>query len=222
MRLFHRFSATLLASALASPAAAVTLGQSDDFQDGTSEAWRIGQTTSVPVNVADGGPAGTGDAYLRFDSGGVGVASRHVFFNWQQWAGDYQSAGVSAVSFDAINLSTSETLFVRLAVGDAERGSSGTWFTSTDPVALTPGSGWQSLSLSLAESDLTLTRGGASYSDVLSSVVSLRILSAENVSLQGDQITASIGVDNITAVPEPGVLTMAMSFLAATCLNSRL
>ncbi|MEN0109209.1 MAG: PEP-CTERM sorting domain-containing protein [Planctomycetota bacterium] len=187
----------------APPAAAVSVGQIDDFQGGTTEAWRIGVGGALPANVAGGGPAGAADSYLRFDSNGGRVAGRHVFFNSDQWSGDYSAAGVTAIRFDAINLSASETLFVRVAIGDAERGQSGTWFASTNPVTLTPGSGWQTVRLPIAEPDMTLDRGGAPFADVVSSVVSLRILSAETVSRRGDQIVASIGVDNITAVPEP-------------------
>lgn len=203
-----------LALLLAAPASGVTLGQVDDFQGGTAAAWRIGRTATVTTNVATGGPAGVGDAYLRFDSNGGRVAGRHVFFNTDQWSGDYAAAGVKGIALDAINLSVDETLFVRVAIGTNQSGSSGTWFASTNPVTLAPGSGWQSLRMSLAEADMTFVRGGESYAQVLASVQSLRILSAENASLQGDQIVAAIGVDNVTAVPEPSALATGLTALA--------
>ena len=37
---------------------AVTLGQIDDFQDGTLQGWLVGFVGVPPVNFADGGPDG--------------------------------------------------------------------------------------------------------------------------------------------------------------------
>ena len=52
----------------------------DDFEDGTTAGWHVGdpaQHPAPPVNVSTGGPAGAGDAYLQLQAlGGSGAGSR--------------------------------------------------------------------------------------------------------------------------------------------------
>lgn len=55
-------SCWILAVLAASPALAITLGQVDDFQDGTTEGWSGGAS---PTNVATGGPAARATAISR-------------------------------------------------------------------------------------------------------------------------------------------------------------
>ncbi|PWB73274.1 MAG: hypothetical protein C3F15_10055, partial [Holophagae bacterium] len=83
-----------LAMATAVPAWAVDPLQVDDFEDGTTMGWEEGAPSpNPPVNVADGGPGGAGDAYLEnTSSGGTGAGSRMVMFNNAQWTGDYVAA----------------------------------------------------------------------------------------------------------------------------------
>ena len=54
---------------------------------------------------------------------------------------------------------------------------------------------------------------GSNVADVMSNVTEMRILSAQNPEFIGDQVVARLGVDNITALPEPG--TFALVFLGA-------
>ena len=79
----------------------VVLNQTDDFEDGTTQFWRIGGAGGAngPVNVADGGPAGAGDNFLQYSSlGGAGAASKMVIYNQNnQWSGDFTAEGVAAV-----------------------------------------------------------------------------------------------------------------------------
>jgi hypothetical protein len=55
---------------------------------------------------------------------------------------------------------------------------------------------------------------GVDIDTALSSVSLLRILSNPNNGVQGDSIAAILGVDNITAVPEPGTFSLVMGGLA--------
>jgi hypothetical protein len=130
------------------------------------------------------------------------------FFNDVQWTGDYLSAGVIQITADVNNLSSTQPLELRLALGNATRARNGSWFASTDSISLDPGSGWTAVSFSLAQTDLTAVQGNDSYNDVLSSVAALRILSSTSPNNRGDQITASIGIDNINAIPEPGAAAL--------------
>lgn len=90
----------------AAPGAALTIGQTDTFEDGTTAGWSVGVGSPVPPqNIASGGPGGLNDNYLRLRSvGGDGPGSRLVAFNRAQWTGDYVSAGAGAVAMDVINL----------------------------------------------------------------------------------------------------------------------
>ena len=66
-------AALTLGCALSVPSQAVTLGQTDTFESGTTEGWVINLLGSgnpppeaLPRNIADGGPAGSGDQAFVF------------------------------------------------------------------------------------------------------------------------------------------------------------
>ncbi len=179
------------------PSGAVTLGQVDDFEDGTVMGWTEGPLSpNPPTNQPNGGPAGLGDNYLRnISSGGFGTGSRLVMFNQTQWAGNYLAAGVTRIDLQMANFGAT-TLHMRIAI----QGAVGTRYTSTTAVALPADGIWHSASFGLTSFDLTNVLGLASLDDVLVSVNTLRILSASaGPAWQGDVIVASLGVDNIQA-----------------------
>ena len=81
------FLATVIFS---SPVVAISLGQVDDFQDGTTQGWQ----GTPPINVSDSGPEGPGDrALLVSSSGGGGPGSRLITYNRSQWKGDWIASG---------------------------------------------------------------------------------------------------------------------------------
>ncbi len=190
--------------------AEIMVGLTDDFEGGTVLGWVMGPPANPqPQNIADGGPNGAGDAFLRVDSlGGNGPSSRLILFNTDQWAGDYLAAGVGEISVAFNNLGATQ-LAMRIAVESGD-----TWFASSDPLLLPAGSGWTQAVFSLAEADVTRVQGSASYADALSNVTELRILSAAGTpNFRGDAIIASVGVDNITALPEPGAAVVLTGVL---------
>ncbi|MCH7702211.1 MAG: hypothetical protein IID37_11030 [Planctomycetes bacterium] len=179
-------------------AQAVACGQVDDFEDGTTMGWTEGPISpNQPTNVANGGPSGVGDNYLRnFSSGGVGAGSRMVMFNTLQWAGDYLAAGVTRIEADMANFGAT-ALSMRIAI---ERNIGGR-YGSTNAVALPADGQWHRVTFDLTSADLSLISGLATLNDVLANVGELRILSATaGPTWQGDAIVATLGVDNITAV----------------------
>src|SRR5215468_3493420 len=105
---------TLLCGSIAS---AVTFGQKDDFQDGTTMGWVEGvPSPNPPTNVANGGPGGAGDRYVQnVASGGAGAGSKQIMFNQAQWAGNYVAAHVTQVDGLFANFGTT-TLSVRFAI----------------------------------------------------------------------------------------------------------
>src|SRR3954454_19630876 len=75
---------TIAALFLTRIASAVSIGQIDTFQDGTTDGWfagglGMGQVPPVPPQViANGGPMGTGDQYLQITGlGGPGGREPH-------------------------------------------------------------------------------------------------------------------------------------------------
>src|SRR5438552_12086560 len=78
---------------------AVTFGQRDDFQNGTTMGWSEGGISpNPPTNIASGGPNGAGDSWLRNIASGVGGAgAKQIMFNQAQWTGNYVSAHVTQI-----------------------------------------------------------------------------------------------------------------------------
>jgi hypothetical protein len=146
-------------------AQAITSGQIDTFQDGTTDNWTNGHPTigTPPVNVGTGGPAGTGDKFLGVTAtGGGGTDSRLVTFNRTQWLGNYVAAGITEIDMDLENLG-SVTLSIRLAFrGSTFNGAPG-YLTST-PFTLAPNSGWQHAIFLINSSSLTAVGAPASFS----------------------------------------------------------
>lgn len=202
--------------ALTGTARAVSIGQAADFQSLTTEGWIVGIGDENPLNVATGGPAGDGDAFLRYQSaGGGGPFSKMIFYNTSQWTGDYVTAGITGFTADVINTGAT-TLDLRLAFGDTRSARNGEWFASSSSVQLAPGSGWQSVVLPIDEGSLTQVLGTGSYADLMSGVGAVRILSSVAPSNLGDTIEGTLGVDNLRAIPEPASLALvALASLAA-------
>ncbi len=184
---------------------ALTLGQIDDFQDATSQNWQFG--LGLVGNVANGGPSGTGDRYIQYtSSGGFGAGSRMVVFNSSQWLGDYNSAGITSIAMDLNDLSL-QPLSMRLAFFL----NSGTGYVSTTPFSLAANSGWQHTTFSLSAANFTAIGSPGDFSTFLSSFNGqLRILSSVSLSLLGDPVAATLGIDNVQAIPEPSTLVMVM------------
>ena len=178
--------------------AQITNNQTDNFEDGTVQGWSEGGISpNPPANIADGGPGGTGDNYLQnVSSGGGGAGSKLVMFNTIQWKGDYTSTGVTDISMHMNNLGTTN-LEMRLAFD-----GNGGRFSSTNAVSLLAGSGWQTVVFPIGPSDLTSV-GGDNVNATLGNVTQLRILHNTSPSWQGASITATLGVDNITASDIP-------------------
>ena len=176
----------------------ITLNQTDDFENFTTENWTKGSSSSLPnQNIITGGPNGTDDNFLRVEStGGSGSDSNLVTFNNAQWQGDYVSAGVTYISMDVRN-SGSSIILLRLAF---EGFTSSRRFSSTNPIAVIPGEGWQTIVFPIdADSMTDLTNSGPGFNGTFSNVEEVRILHNDAPSWQGDAITATLDIDNIQA-----------------------
>ncbi len=214
-------AATAAASLAVAPACAVSLGQSDSFQDGSTQGWRVGPAHPLPpVVITTGGPGGAGDAFLQVQAtGGAGPASRLAVENTLQWTGDYTAAGVTALTLDAFNFGPSD-LALRLLF-DGSDGSAFARAWSTTPVLLAAGSGWQQLRFAITPADLT-AEGGGSIALALSQTYSVRLFHGTASSFPGGAVVATLGIDNVTAVPEPAAaLLLALGLGALVLLRRR-
>ena len=191
----------------AMPANAITLGQVANFQDGTNMNWETGQFAPQIVNVSTGGPAGVGDRYIRLTADGGGSGGRLVAYNVGDWTGNYIAAGVTGLSISLLNTSQ-VTLSIRFAF-QSEIVQGGPGYLS-QAMVLAPGSGWQNFTIAITPGSLTAVGGPAAYNTFFSNVAWTRIIHEVGTSnLNGDFVTAQLGIDNIRAVPEPTTAALA-------------
>jgi len=178
--------------------------QIDDFEDGTVMGWSEGGSSlNPPVNITTGGPAGTGDNYLQnISSGGSGAGSKMVMFNTAQWSGNYVTAGITQIYAAMANFGANP-LSMRVAV----QGPGNTRYGSATAVNLPADGQWYPASFTLTGGGLSLISGSETLATVLSNVNTIRILSnAGGPNWHGESISATLGVDNINAIPEPGLI----------------
>lgn len=209
MKLFVLKSSLVLATACASLGAqAITMFDVDTFTSGLTEGWSGGPDRSV----TGGGPGGASDNYYHVNSSGSsGSGSRMATYNLNsEWVGDYESAGVSGLKFDFKNFG-STTMNLRAVLFDA----SGNIWTSTNAFTVNSGSNWQSVYLALNSGSMTLVAGSSDWSTSYQNVDRIMIRHADDLSSNGTAVRASVGFDNIQAVPEPGTMTAIIAGLAA-------
>jgi hypothetical protein len=202
----------LLAASLMLPALApaVSIGLTDDFEDGTTQNWVVGLRGAVPpfppVNVPTGGPAGDGDHYLLLTSVASNFSdpgNRLVVINLTQWTGDFVGAAVNFITMDVNNLGATD-LDLRIRVEDPDAPPSNTPThigVSTDAVFVPAGSGWTRVVFPISPGHLTPLKGDVALA--LSNVAELRIFHSPTATFPGPTIDAQLGVDNITARVTP-------------------
>ncbi len=188
---------------LASPVIAVTVGQVDTFQNGGTGDWVTGgPSPNPPANGGGGGPGGASDLYLLATATGLAApGGKLVLFNSVQWTGSYTGAALSAITMDLKNFGSTE-LDLHLQV----TGPDPSVFAYTTAAFVVPAaSGWMHATFSLLPAALTGTF------TVLSGVNELRLWHGN---LGPSNVSAQLGIDNISAVPEPDRALMLAGGLA--------
>lgn len=205
----HLLIAAALLAAVSSPARAIMVGQVDTFQNGAVSGWISGAAHPLPPSVVTGGgPAGSADNYLLLQATGLqGAGGKLVAFNREQWTGDYNAAGISAITMDLRNFGATD-LLLRLYV-DGPNGSTG---ISTMPISLAAGSGWATVSFAMTPDALS-----GLATTALSGVTQLHLFHALSPFYPGQNIATQLGVDNISAVPEPAAWALLASGLLLAC-----
>ena len=212
-------SVVVVFAMLSRAAVAITIGSTDTFT-GSLDSWQKGIANPTYLSVvAGGGPTGAGDSYLQSVADGGGSFGKLTVFNQNQWDSDYLTDGVTSIRMDLLNSGTG-ALQVRLGL----RNGGGAGYISTTPFTLGVGSGWQSTDFSIAESALTAVGSPGGYATFLSSGFALRILHATSTAnLNGTTVVGTLGIDNVTAVPEPSAVAIAgLGFLGLVATSQRL
>ncbi len=223
MRIFRRLNGlqawvtalAMIGSAHALRAAPI-VGQVDNFQDNTTGSWGGGDTLTTQT----GGPQGSSDIYMQMVSsggGGSGGALAAYNFDTTRWGGDYQSAGVGALSVDLLApaSNTRSPLQIRIVLFSSSTGSS---FTSVTPFLLNNDGAWHHAFFPLASAGMTQVSGSETYASTISNVGRLMIRYDQTPTKGGTVYAGTLGVDNVTAVPEPSglVLLSAAGFALLT------
>jgi len=203
----------------ASASATVSLGQLDDFEDGTVQGWIQGGAGNPTSNIPNGGPTGAGDNYLETVGDGpasdfpAGPGSVPATFNESQWTGAWD-ADVTAVEVDMANFG-SDALSMRLVLF----GNGGSRYVSNSSVNLPADGQWHTLVFGVTSSTVSdVVSSGESLTDARSNAVRLMFRhQIPDGAAGGSAADAALGLDNITAVPEPaGLALLALGGLLAT------
>ena len=226
-------------------ALAITLGQIDTFEDGTLQGWQTGLsavTAEHMSNVSSGGPDGIDDNFLQMFSDPLDPfgGNRLTFFNREQWTGDWLTAGVTAITLDVKNFSSSAPLNLRLGINGGFVDPTGTsiiggTFATSGRIVLNSGSDWTRVMFMVQPGDFVSVLPGRSSNAAgnnimatLSNVTELRILNSELPGWNGIPIDATLGVDNIAAriqatavVPLPPALALFCPGLIALMTIAR-
>jgi hypothetical protein len=195
----------------------ISLGQKDDFQSLMTMGWTMGlNSPQLPFVVSTGGPQGANDAFVEAVSTGTsGANSKMIMFNAQQWTGNYISAGVTSITTEMANLGPNP-LYMRVAIQD----SFGSEYGSTTAFPLPADGHWYPVTFDMTASGMSFIQGGSSLTTALSNVGVLRILSAKNgPQFIGDTVQATLGADDISAVPEPPITPVVV--VLTLCLARR-
>ncbi len=123
-----------------------------------------------------------------------------------QWAGDYLGAGITAIAMDLRNTGPTDVVLRLLVAGPFGAMGPLNAAVTTDSAFLPAGGDWVSARFSLAPADLVVLFG--SVDAALSEAGELRLFHNPDAFFGGPPdssppIAATIGLDNVRAVPEP-------------------
>jgi hypothetical protein len=211
MHLFEKHIILLAALiALAGPLFGDPIFATNTFDSGT-EGWQP-WTTSTVNGLTPGNP------YLRIGADGSGVYGKMITFNpTAAWTGNYGAEGVIGIRMDIANMSDSDDVYLRIAIGNraSPQQSGGTWWISRTATFVPLGSAWTTVFLPFSESDMVVVGNimgesdNESFIDTFADIRNIRILSAAiPIGATGDEFVGDVGIDNVALVPEPTTLPM--------------
>jgi len=203
--------------------AQVAAGQTDTFQTGIENWFFGGGPFGVGPIAADrvlnGGPQGSGDAFMMVVSNGQeGPGSRLTVSNATQWAGDYRAAGISHIGMWVNNLGSTD-LSLRMAFETlGPTGPTNIAFSSA-AVVLNAGSGWQQILFPILGSALlNVPIPGSSVEGAMTNTTLIRLYHSPENNVPNPfnpipPVVAVLGVDDISAlvIPEPSTFMLLVT-----------
>jgi hypothetical protein len=201
-----------VAGPVATCLAEISVGHVDDFQDGTTQHWRLGQTGGVvPNNVEDEGPQGIGDNALYFASGSFPLPPRAAVINESDqgfpgpanWQGNWTAEGVTQISLDVRNggtLPNTGALTLRLGIAGPGGASSFGDVYITDGVSVPRDNNWHSLVFDVLAADFTPVGIGTDVNAALAGVTQFRVIHQPGQDFRGALEPAEFYLDNIRAI----------------------
>lgn len=220
LRTLTLLAAATLAQAVG-PACGATL-HTDDFSAEGLSNWNGGDFGGqVLSRQSSGGPAGAGDGYLQTFNESANLA---VYNSSSDWFGNYASISADRLIVDLRNEPGSQPVEMR-AVLFGPTSTSNRWTSSQSQTVPADGV-WRTYTFSLSEADLSLVQGVTTYAEMISDVRRIMLRHDTGApSAGGEQITATLGIDNIrlassAVVPEPSTLGLAaLAVMAASGLG---
>ena len=187
--------------------ATIVIGQTSDFEDGTTQSWTDGGSGGgffvTHTNIPNGGPTGVGDNFLQVSQTSTGRLA--TVNDSSGWTGDYQAASVTGVRAD-LNTTHSTPLDIRLVLFDGFNQLADRW-TSTNSFTLPNDGLWHTFTFSVQQADLTNVApiNPGTYNSIITNVQRLMFRHQSGpASSQGSTLTlATFNIDNIVAIPEP-------------------
>jgi hypothetical protein len=210
---------------------AIAVGQLDDFQDGTDQNWGCKQTPPLPdkctvTNISTGGPDGVGDRYLEVvpipPPAGPGRLGANNKCQWGSGASycsppvgpndlaDYVTNNIVAIAVDLYNWGPNVVHMGLLLTGNFD--TCGRW-TTANPVVLNVDSGWQHVVFNLSEPHLIEVQLPDPPPPTTNLIGCLRRMKRIVIHHEPDpanwsinttpQVNATLGIDNVEAIPEP-------------------
>ncbi len=198
-----RIASGILLFSLSISAYGVTPESVDDFENLTTQGWsegagQGGPNPNPPTVNADGGPMGTGDAYLdNVSSGGSGAGSRQVIFNTgAAWTGDFGTADITQVSVDIrVDAASEDPASIRFGM----EGTNGDRFVSTNAVDVPNDGNWYRIVLPVADSTMTRVSGTGTLAQTMASMAESRLIHGpSNPAWQAQPFDGTVGYDNIS------------------------
>ena len=206
-----RYACVLAASAvLVAPLSmAIEPGQTNSFDVGT-EGWQVGNPGNHPAPPEqrnDCGDKGPGDGCLVLTSTGEsGPGGRMTVFNTDEWTGNFATAGIAGIAFQAANMGK-EDIYLRVRLDSLD----GDPLISAQPVLIPADGTYRSGFLKLSGNAFTVFDPKLTEPTIMA-VSSFRLFHSADPLFMGPREAHVLYLDDLTAAPIDDVFASGFDF----------